>query len=61
MFPNLAAGIDAVEIELRRIRRGRQAEASEQGVGAATTNSRSQPAKAARSPALPPDRSASRP
>jgi hypothetical protein len=63
MFPNLAAGIDAVEIELRRIRRdrGRQAEASEQGVGSATTSSQSQPAKAARSPALPPDRSASRP
>jgi hypothetical protein len=63
MFPNLAAGIDAVEIELRRIRRdrGRQAEASDQGGGTATTNSRSQPAKAARSPALPPDRSASRP
>jgi hypothetical protein len=63
MFPNLAAGIDAVEIELRRIRRdrGRQAEASDQDGGTATTNSRSQPAKAARSPALPPDRSASRP
>jgi hypothetical protein len=63
MFPNLAAGIDAVELELRRIRRerGRLSEESEASTRTPAAATQPQAATPARSAATPPGRSVSQP
>lgn len=63
MFPNLAAGIDAVELELRRIRRerGRLSEESDASNRTSAAATQPQAATPARSAVAPPGRSVSQP